>query len=264
MNQSLTLFLSLSLFVSLCLTHNHSLTHTFLRSPFPSSPSPSLPHRRAWGIMSTASRIGIMLVTITVSLRDNVWSPLAHEHVDNGEAVQATFLACAIIMLCWALLLTFTLRNEPPSRSIADPQEHRHSQPPLDKPPDGQTQEQPRAQREDSVLRELHKDGIEASGVRSWSAFANELTTTMSKPMFICALVGQSMATPLAEFQSQVLSLPLARSRSLVFCLSNSCSHMFRFHLHSRAHSLTLSRRAHSNKLYCSIEFIKTHFDNEE
>ena len=66
-------------------------TNQLLFSWFPKSE-----HGRAWGIMSTASRIGIIVLTLCISLRDRWWDLEAKD--DRGDAVQSTFFAVGIVM----------------------------------------------------------------------------------------------------------------------------------------------------------------------
>ena len=149
---------------------------------------------KAWGIMSTSSRTGIILVTIAISLRD-AWRAPPHANAgayleDKGDAVQSTFLVVGLVMLLWAGLIARVLRNKPESTPVLDSR----GQGSPSKPSEG-----------------WEADETTAVG---WATCTRLLLASVSRPMFICAFVAQGMATPVAEFQSQVPLLSSFRPRT--------------------------------------------------
>ena len=134
---------------------------------------PTAEHGRAWGIMSTASRVGIICVTIAVSLRDT-WQAagdrVIKEHAggDSSDAVQGTFFVVGVAMVLWAGVIYALLQNFP--------------------------------------VQQIDFDGLgrDDGDEMAWNRFLQLLVATMRRPMFIFGLVAQGMATPIAEFQSQV------------------------------------------------------------
>ena len=144
-------------------------------------------HGRAWGIMSTASRSGILSLTLYQSVRDSMSA--APELADRGDAVQTTFLGVGLVMMMWALLVSRALQDQPPTCAEYAVEEGK---------PWGV---------EDAASR------AEDASATSWGVFAKQLAVTMLQPIFVLGMVVQACATPLAEFQSQV---PILVSRDTV------------------------------------------------
>ena len=139
-------------------------------------------HGRAWGIMSTGSRIGIMGVTSAIAVRDS-WYAVAND-MDRGDSVELSFTVLGLTMLLWAVVIGMFLQDIP-RRHRFEGEEEDH---------------------DDSVRRDLlskPEDG-------PWTRFLPQLTATMMRPVFVFGLLAQGMATPIAEFQSQV---PILLSR---------------------------------------------------
>ena len=146
-------------------------TNQFLLRWFPKGE-----HGWAWGIMSTASRTGILSLTLCKSVLDS--------HVpsrgDPGDGVQATFLCVGSVTLIWAAVISHALHDGPPACACEPGVEEGKGEEP-----------EPETTRADATL-------------------LRQLATTMAQPLFILGTVAQACATPLAEFQSQV---PILTSR---------------------------------------------------
>eukprot|EP00802_Teleaulax_amphioxeia_P010176 Tamp_10201.p1 GENE.Tamp_10201~~Tamp_10201.p1 ORF type:complete len:538 (-),score=66.67 Tamp_10201:344-1957(-) len=162
---------------------------------------------QAWGIMSTASRIGIIWLTFTISVRDSWWGALPQGY-DRGDTVQATFLVVGAVLVLWAALIFSCLRNEPPPHP-AHPAYPAHQGPSVQAMRGGGKEKSspfssPAAAADVKVplLEDDCQD--QAGGQVAGVAYVATLLKTMSSPMFVCVLFAQSMATPIAEFQSQV------------------------------------------------------------
>lgn len=149
---------------------------------------PKHEHGRAWGIMSTSSRIGILLITLTVSIRDT-YSPPTIQHVfdptiqDNGDAVQHTFFLVGMWGVLWVVVISCLLRDQPPSNK---------------------SEESGSLGSLTHSCEASHMGDEEEETAGHWRTFIKQLRSTMLRPIFLWALLAQGMATPIAEFQSQV------------------------------------------------------------
>jgi len=168
---------------------------------------PKAEHGRAWAIMSTASRAGILVVTLSFSYLD---SRQTGEH-DASNSITIRFRVVAAALLTYLAVIATFLREVPPrpqstgaallghnpSASAADA-----GGPVAGKKVTGERHERPRA-----------PSGSPTSAPDAGS-FVSQLARTMVEPVFVCALLVQASVTPIAEFQSQ-LPLLLAREEAL-------------------------------------------------
>jgi sugar phosphate permease len=128
---------------------------------------PTNEHGRAWGAMSTASRIGVMIVSFAIA------------YLNAKTTVQMNFLGCGIALCLYGIILSLNLENEPEKR-----EESGRAGVPSDQTIDKDAPEQRKGKRK-----------------RFW----NELfDCTIFEPTFYLAALVQASTTPIAEFQSQV------------------------------------------------------------
>ena len=133
---------------------------------------PTNEHGRAWGVMSTASRTGVMLVSFTIA------------YLSTSTTIQLNFLGCGIFLCLYGIILSFNLKNEPP--------------PPTEEEDTGNDN---KIEKKSSKKTEK-KESIHNVGKKS---FWNELfDCTIFEPTFYFAALVQASTTPIAEFQSQV------------------------------------------------------------
>ena len=165
---------------------------------------PEHEHGRAWGVMSTASRSGIMGVTGAMALMAR--PQMGGGGGDGGDGsssggdaaaaaaaadVRGRFLVVGAVLVAAGAVLSLTLRSRPATASALP----------------------------DAVVQPKKKKGAEENeeepeGSPSSSLCHEVLRSTVAQPTFFLACLIQATVCPIAEFQSQV-PLWLSRDASL-------------------------------------------------